>query len=262
MIAQHSSSPMEGLRTGVRGRRHFVGFGGLLKGLRNALFPKDRSQIVELPGWKLHWPNDATFLETSRRAAGVVGIPPARCYGLQSAIRAVARVDGDVAECGVRHGRSTLFLLGADRGGRDYFLFDSWQGLSEPQALDRPATAAVKVWKKGDMASDESVARANLAAFPNVHFLPGWIPERFPEVADRRFALVHVDVDLYEPTRQALDFFAGRMAPGGVIACDDYGSLLCPGARRACDDFVEERGARLFESASGQCLIFDLAKPA
>lgn len=259
MVARQSSHH-PGMLPDAHRRRHFVGFGGLLRGLRNAVFPKDRSQIIELHGWKLHWPNDATFLETTRRTAGVVGIPPARCYGLQSAIRSVASVDGDVAECGVRHGLSTLFLLGADRGDRQYFLFDSWEGLSQPQELDRPRTAAVKVWKKGDMASEETVARENLRSYPNVHFLRGWIPERFHEVADRKFALVHVDVDLYEPTRQTLDFFADRMAPGGVMICDDYGSLLCPGARRACDDFVEERGAKLFESASGQCLIFDLAK--
>ena len=31
----------------------------------------------------------------------------------------------------------------------------------------------------------------------------GWIPERFKEVADLRFSLVHIDVDLYRPTLEA-----------------------------------------------------------
>lgn len=239
-------------------RRRFVGFRKLAQGLWDGAFRKDRSHVTELSGLALHWPNDETFLQTSRRVQGIRGIPLVRCYGLQSAIRSVADVEGDVAECGVRYGRSTLFMLDADRRKRDYFLFDSWEGLSEPQDADQPQFASVQAWERGDIASEEAEARNNLKDFPNVQFLRGWIPDRFAEVSDRRFALVHLDVDLYEPTRQSLDFFAERMAKGGVIVCDDYGSLRCPGARQACDEFVARRGARLFESASGQCLIFDL----
>jgi O-methyltransferase len=54
---------------------------------------------------------------------------------------------------------------------------------------------------------------------------------------------VHVDVDLYEPTRACLEYFYPRMAAGGIILCDDYGTPAFPGARRAWLEFCE--GAKL-----------------
>ena len=52
------------------------------------------------------------------------------------------------------------------------------------------------------------------------------IPTRFDEVADRSFCFVHVDVDLFEPTRESIAFFYPRMVPGGVMLFDDYGFVV------------------------------------
>ena len=40
----------------------------------------------------------------------------------------------------------------------------------------------------------ESLVRDRLSAFENISIHKGWIPERFPDVANRRFAFVHIDV--------------------------------------------------------------------
>ena len=45
---------------------------------------------------------------------------------------------------------------------------------------------------------------ANLMDCRDFTLMKGWIPTRFQEVADRHFAFVHIDVDLYEPTRDSL----------------------------------------------------------
>ena len=66
--------------------------------------------------------------------------------------------------------------------------------------------------------------------------MKGWIPCRFGEIADRRFAFVHIDVDLYEPTRDALEFFYPRLNEGAVLVVDDYGFTSCPGATRAAEE--------------------------
>lgn len=79
----------------------------------------------------------------------------------------------------------------------------------------------------------------NLAEFGgSFRTYKGWVPERFHEVEDRRFSFVHIDVDLYEPTRASLEFFHPRMNPGGIIVCDDYNFTSCPGASSAVDDFL------------------------
>jgi O-methyltransferase len=57
--------------------------------------------------------------------------------------------------------------------------------------------------------------------FPRAELHPGWIPSAFSAVAGRSFSFVHLDVDLYQPTLDSLDFFP-RLADGGAIITDNY----------------------------------------
>ncbi|MGA0530515.1 TylF/MycF/NovP-related O-methyltransferase [Hansschlegelia sp. KR7-227] len=190
-------------------------------------------------------------------ARGIKGIPDERCFVLQNVVRSLKDVRGDVAECGLRFGKSTAFMLSVDRPDRAYCLFDSFEGLSAPSPEDFMEGASKAHWEKSDLGVPEDIVKANLAGFPNeLKFYKGWIPTRFPEVAERSFALLHVDVDLYEPTRDALEFFWPRLVPGGVVVCDDYGSRKCPGAKRAFDEYFADGRGRLMELTTVQALVF------
>lgn len=50
-----------------------------------------------------------------------------------------------------------------------------------------------------------------------------------------RIALLHLDMDVYEPTKFALETFFSRVVPGGVIMIDDYATV--DGATDAVDEF-------------------------
>jgi O-methyltransferase len=93
-------------------------------------------------------------------------------------------------------------------------------------------------WKVHDLHAPLLEATRRLSDCQQVQFYAGWIPERFPDVMFERFALVHIDVDLYQPTLDSLQFFYPRLNTGGVLICDDYGSLRCPGATQACEEFL------------------------
>lgn len=123
------------------------------------------------------WMEDADFVRA--RAFGITGIPDARCFTLQSVIRSIGAVEGEVAECGVRFGKSTVFLLEADRRQRHYHLFDSFEGLSEPTAEDEVEGDGSSYWSKGDgsaywskgdITANETQAREN-CALPQRHAL-------------------------------------------------------------------------------------------
>lgn len=200
------------------------------------------------------WDDEPFFRAAQERAEGVTGIPDPRCFVLQSCLRSVADVEGDVAECGVRQGRSTIFMLTADLRARHYHLFDSFEGLSAPTAEDQTPGGRQR-WKQGDLSTGEALARKNLRDFSNVSFHVGWIPDTLADAAGKRFAFVHIDVDLYEPTRDSLAFFHERVVPGGMIVCDDYGSKHCPGARKAFDEFFAERPESIIELPTGQALV-------
>jgi hypothetical protein len=94
-----------------------------------------------------------------------------------------------------------------------------------------------------------------LQGFGNYRLYKGWIPERFSEVADRRFSFVHIDVDLYRPTRDSLEFFYERVIPSGLILFDDYGMKTCPGHRAAADEFFRARPEPIVMLPTGQAFV-------
>lgn len=156
---------------------------------------------------------------------------------------------GSTAECGVYEGLTSYVVCAATQPGKTHHAFDSFAGLSDPAELDG------SYWASGDLSVPEHVFRSNLAAF-DVRTHAGWIPDRFGEVAEESFSFVHIDVDLYQPTRDSVEFFYPRMVPSGVMLFDDYGLETCPGARRAVDSYFEGRAEQVFHLPTGQGLVF------
>ena len=173
-----------------------------------------------------------------------------RKYFLNQTLRLLTAVTGDLIECGVYNGSSAYLICQfAQSQGRRVYLFDSCQGLSEPTTVDG------SYWVKGALSMAENEITRNLEKFKCYTLLSGWIPERFPEVEDRQFCFVHIDVDLYEPTLKSLSFFYPRVNPGGVMLFDDYGFRSCPGARHAIDEFLENKPESVVLVPTGQAFI-------
>jgi O-methyltransferase len=207
----------------------------------------------------LTWSLPGELTELAARWGDLPGLPLDCCQLLYAVARNVrARgVPGATAECGVRYGKSSFFILnGLADPGRPHHLCDSFEGLSEPVAADAETGARRDAWRAGDLIADEQIARNQLKDFPQCRFHRGWIPDCFAGLEHDRFALVHIDVDLYEPTRAAFEFFHPRMSPGGVMICDDYGFASCPGARKAVDEYFSGRRDAPIELPSGQALVF------
>lgn len=206
----------------------------------------------------LVWSQPGELTALAQQWGDLPGLPLDCCQLLYSVAKSVRARDvpGDTAECGVRYGKSSFFILnGLADPQRPHHLCDSFEGLSEPGEVDVETIARREGWKAGDLVADERIARAQLAAFPQCAFHRGWIPDCFAGLEARRFALVHIDVDLYEPTRAAFEFFYPRLSPGGVMVCDDYGFASCPGARKAVDEFFAKRPDIFIELPSGQALV-------
>ncbi len=153
--------------------------------------------------------------------------------------------EGDLAECGCWRGHSTYMLgrLVETRGASPFHVFDSFEGLSEYGKKDQgglaPANAQLANARRRHFAADMGDVRTALAPFDFVRLYKGWIPERFPEIEDRRFKFVHIDVDLYQPYIDSIEFFYPRLLEGGILVFDDYGSAGFPGARKAVDELRE-----------------------
>jgi hypothetical protein len=178
-----------------------------------------------------------------------------RRYFVRSILALADGLEGDTAECGAFQGAASWLICDHFAGTEKmHYIFDSFEGLSAPAQVDG------QYWRAGDMLAREGTVHQVLAGY-RYELLKGWIPERFPEIADCSFCFVHIDVDLFQPTLDSIAFFYPRMVPGGVILCDDYGFSSCPGARQALDDYMATRPEAIIHVPTGQAFIIRRLRP-
>lgn len=194
--------------------------------------------------------DDAEFVRYFERFSSQNWKSFERRWNLRELLRLVESVAGDLAECGVFEGANAHQLCQfAEKYGRKVHLFDSFEGLSAPADSDG------SFWKKGDLSASEAVVHRNLSQFKCFETFRGWIPDAFPYDGEFRYAFVHIDVDLEQPTRDSLAFFYPRMNEGGIILLDDHGYKTCPGARKAALAFMADKPEPVIDLSSGQGLI-------
>ncbi|MFN8606129.1 MAG: TylF/MycF/NovP-related O-methyltransferase [Vulcanimicrobiota bacterium] len=157
-----------------------------------------------------------------------------------------AGVAGDLIECGVWRGGSCIFMRGFLRAhgerGRQVWVADSFQGLPQPDAQQSPLDAIAHEFLKeiGGLSCSLEEVMENFRRFDlldrQVRFLPGWFSDTLMTAPIEKLALIRLDADYYESTREALQALYPRLSVGGFIIIDDYGSPAL-GARQAVDDF-------------------------
>lgn len=163
-------------------------------------------------------------------------------------------VAGDVVECGCWKGHSTRMIattMARLGPGRRLEVFDSFDGgLSDKSPEDRnerfDLSAAQVRREKEIFSSTEHEVRRALDGFGFVRLHRGWIPERFGEFGNGPCAFLHVDVDLYQPIKDTLEWFWPRMPAGAVIVLDDHGYCQFPGARLAAEEFFARHRPAMF----------------
>lgn len=123
-------------------------------------------------------------------------------YYLNACIKKTGKIEGDIAEVGVYKGSSAKII--AEATNKEIHLFDTFEGLPESDGQ----------FKKGEYKSSYEDVK-NYLNYPNVHIYRGLFPETARPIKDRKFSLVHLDVDIYSSTLQGLEFFWPRMSWGG-----------------------------------------------
>jgi O-methyltransferase len=74
----------------------------------------------------------------------------------------------------------------------------------------------------------------------NVKIFKGYFPESINlNFKPKSLAFVHIDPDLYEPTKEGLNLFYPLLSRGGIMLIHDYNAW--PGARKAVDEFFVDK---------------------
>ncbi|HEX5279808.1 MAG TPA: TylF/MycF/NovP-related O-methyltransferase [Micropepsaceae bacterium] len=183
---------------------------------------------------------------------------------LESAVRYVTRnCPGDFVECGVAKGGSMMAiaytLLDLRMTGPDLYLYDTFEGMPEPDEHDRGrfGEPAHRSWRKRRDDAGHSTwinhgieeVRGNLAltGYPmeRVHFVKGKVEETLSTAAlPERIALLRLDTDWYASTRAEFDHLYPRLVRGGILIVDDY--FRWQGSRKATDEYLQEQQIPMF----------------
>jgi hypothetical protein len=180
-----------------------------------------------------------------------------RIHALIRAVQYIAEHDiaGAIVECGVWRGGSMMAiaqtLMTRNQADRDLYLFDTFEGMTEPGADDRrpdgdPAARIFAETRLSDgIGSDWCRASLNevqsnllRTGYPYdlLHFVKGKVEETIPQSAPAAIAILRLDTDWYDSTRHELEHLMPRLTQGGVLIIDDYGDWA--GARKATDDYL------------------------
>lgn len=133
------------------------------------------------------------------------------------------------------------------------YLFDTFNGM--PKLANNDSSTH----KPGDFDDVSlSLVKKFLEDFSFILFHPGILPETFNEILNIKFAFVHIDVDLYQTTKECCMFFYNRMVPGGIMIFDDYGFKSELPAKKGIDEFFNDKPENLISLHTGQCFTIKL----
>jgi hypothetical protein len=165
-------------------------------------------------------------------------------------VKGAEKIQGDLAEVGVYQGASAKLICEMRAPGKTLHLFDTFKGLPDPGDHDTGFIA-------GEYECSLESVKHYLRKYGNVHFYKGYFPGTAGPVEDRVFSFVNLDVDLYESTRGALEFFYPRLTAGGILLSHDYNTQV--GVRRAFDEFFADKPEPIIRLMGSQCMVVKTA---
>lgn len=191
------------------------------------------------------------------KGAAVSMLPLCRLDNIEDCMDDVLRsgIPGDVIEAGVWRGGATIFMRAVLKSygvtERSVWVADSFEGLPTPDAEKFPLEAKVQqgpVIQKAynNLAVSLEEVQRNFRAYEmlddQVHFLKGWFKDTLASAPIPALAILRLDGDFYESTKDGLYGLYDRLSVGGYVIVDDYGEDSWTYCRRAVDEFRKERG--------------------
>lgn len=169
---------------------------------------------------------------------------------------------GAVVECGTWKGGMIAGMAMLFGCHRDYYLFDSFEGLPPAQPIDGKAAIEwqsnieSEFYYDNCTASERDAAKAMLLAdIRDAKIQKGWFENTLPHASfPRGIAVLRMDADWYESTYQILESLFPFVNEGGLLIIDDYHTW--DGCSKAVHDYLSKhKRPERINSYLGVCFI-------
>lgn len=235
-------------------KKRIVIVDGPLQYAKNGLYTKHNADFYNKEG------DFIAAFEESCRITSYKNPAPWRAYVCCWAIkRAAHELDGDLVECGVWRGTTSMAGLlysnwKANKNKKTFWLVDSWEGLNEELLLDGESDKYSK--------NKEAVYKG---IFPNVNntfsnidgvkLIKGFVPDALKDIDSEKVSYLHIDMNSAYPELETIKYFWDRLVPGAVVVIDDYGFLYHEIQKKVFDEFCTEVGTEVLTLPTGQGVI-------
>ena len=153
-------------------------------------------------------------------------------------------IEGNLIEFGVYKGGSLMQfakILKEYDNFKVIFGLDTFEGLPQESNQDK-----IPEYYKGAMSKNDIwelkkvIIKEDLDS--KIYLVKGLFKDRIPNLPqDLKFCFAYVDCDLYEGTKEALEYLIPRMNKGGIIFIDDYTSKNWIGVKKAVLEILPEK---------------------
>lgn len=178
-------------------------------------------------------------------------LTPFKIKFLRQQLAKTKDVPGDIIEAGVYRGGS-LGIMANDvevwGSNKSLIGYDTFEGLPELGEYDNKAAH-----RKGDFTSTMDEVSKNLERFQvSIGLVKGYYPH---SAAHGPISFAHLDMDIFEPTLEALHFLAQYMHRDGIIVMDDYIFPNTPGIEKAVKHVVDSGLYSIEATSQWQCAL-------
>lgn len=165
---------------------------------------------------------------------------------IRELLNEVKPLKGVLVEVGVYRG-GTAEVIASTLPGRVLYAFDTFTGIPHHD----PAIDHHQIGDFSDTSLEE--VESNLAHLKNIWFCPGIFPEETGYCLDgSSVCFVHLDVDVYESNKRALEFLYPKLVPNAVVVFDDWEWAHCPGIKKSVLEFLQDKPEQIVKSVAQQ----------
>ena len=171
------------------------------------------------------------------------------------------KIKGNIVECGIAAGANFAFMILGEKNTnegikRKYFGLDSFCGiqLAGPKDDSQPGIGAIKhdvnvnkidlLKSSGITSHSKDNVINNLSNWgvynKDIVLIEGWVQDTLTEQLIKEIgeiSILRLDMDIYEPTKFALEKLYPLVSKNGIIIIDDWALL---GAKTACIEYFSE----------------------
>lgn len=207
------------------------------------------------------WKTDFDFQKIYKLIEGNSLVDIYRCWELWDVLDSiVTSVEGDIIEIGVwRGGTGAIMASKLNRldSSRKIYLADTFEGVVKATKKDSQYTGG----EHSDTSSEivENLL-ANTLNLKNFKILKGVFPDETASmIQNPNFALVHVDVDVYQSSKEIVEWVWPHLSVGGIIVFDDYGWTNCDGVITFVNEQKRQPDRHTIYNLNGHAIVIKLA---